>query len=246
MILLELVPKNRDTFLSETSDLLMQFPQISGINIPDITRIPIRSYTAASPLLEHKIRTIPHLRTIDHSLADSLEIVNTLVKKGLTHLLIITGDPIPNTPPPTFIVPTTCELVAACKARFPNLTIYCGLDPYRQSFIKELHYCQEKLTAGADGFLTQPFFDEKLASIYVEQLSHTTLFLGITPVLTEKNKAYWENRNQAIFPKSFVLNMENNVQIAKTLMALADQFHQHTYLMPITVSPEEYLPYLFH
>jgi methylenetetrahydrofolate reductase (NADPH) len=163
---------------------------------------------------------------------------------GLTDILIINGDNKENLPLENR--PNTLELVTACSKTFPKLNIYCGLDPYRASIKNELTYCRQKLAAGAKGFFTQPFFDAHLAQIYLEHLADAPIFLGITPVLSEKSKSYWENRNNAIFPNNFCLDIPCNIQIAKELIALTQKFQQHTYLMPITMTPADYVQAIFN
>lgn len=245
MNLIELITKTKEQIVEESLSILNQFNQINGINIPDIMSLPIRSFESAEHLLDEKILTFPHIRTIDRSAEDSIKIISKLMEKGLGHLLIISGDPIPCQIFPSKPV-TTPELIKLCKQTFPKLKVYAGFDPYRQSIKQELTYIEEKLKAGSDGFFTQPFFDPNLARIYLDQLTSSTVFLGISPVLTEQNKAYWINRNHVVFPPNFTIDLNLNIQLDRQLMELAQEYQQHTYLMPITMPPSEYLGYLLN
>jgi methylenetetrahydrofolate reductase (NADPH) len=136
-------------------------------------------------------------------------------------------------------------MCTALKRKFPKLHVYCALDPYRQSIQAELRYAQEKINAGADGLFTQPFFDEKLAKIYCEQLAHTTLFVGIAPVLSIQSYQYWVDVNKVVFPACFNNSLEYNCTLAKNIIALATKEGQHSYIMPIKTDIMAYLSGIF-
>ncbi|MSR88385.1 MAG: methylenetetrahydrofolate reductase [Candidatus Margulisbacteria bacterium] len=244
MNLLELVPRDLYSLKTEVHHLLNRFPQLSGINIPDVLRLPTRSTDAVYSLLSENILAIPHIRAIDLPLETSINNIKNLVKKGLTHILIISGD-IPQKPNQELYNVTPTQLIKTLAAELPNLKIYAGLDPYRQSFKEEFAYCQEKLDAGANGFFTQPFFDPHLAEIFLDQFKTCEIFIGISPVLTETSLHYWTEKNNAIFPSDFVPNLNHSISIAKKLTALANTYKQSTYHMPIKVDPELYLEGVF-
>ena len=244
MILCELVPREKKQLMDESMYITKTFPLISGINIPDVLRLKIRSYDAASFLLNENITPIPHIRAMDLPLNKTVKVVESLYKNGLRSVLIVTGD-IPTSLSVKIFPVTPLHIIESLKKKCPKLTVYAAIDPYRDSFQNEFSYAKQKRNAGCDGFFTQPFFDPKLASIYCEQLSHSTLFIGISPVTSETSKNYWITRNKAIFPKEFKLNFEYNIQLAKKIMAIAEEHKQHTYLMPIKVNPINYLERLF-
>jgi methylenetetrahydrofolate reductase (NADPH) len=243
MILLEIVAKNNETFSGEVKEILSLFPEIDIINIPEIISLPIRCFDSSKVLLKAGIPTIPHIRAMDYAINDHLKRVSELIPLGLKSLLVINGDITPtntlNNPP------STIEVVKALKKEYPFLSIYCGLDPYRSSYKEEITYCQKKLAAGADGFFTQPFFEEKLALPYLNELKDTTLFLGSSPVLSKSNYEYWVTKNKVTFPPDFKIDFEYSSQIAKKLLALAKNYHQHVYLMPITTPVIKYLTGVF-
>ena len=113
------------------------------------------------------------------------------------------------------------------------------------SFQGELAYCKRKLDAGADGLFSQPFFDVEMARIYLDQLKSTSVFVGMSPVITEKSLNYWKTVNNVIFPDQFDLALSANCKIGRGLMQLARDYTQHTYSMPIRMDPDEYLAGLF-
>ena len=244
MILCELVPRDEKEFLTQALTIRDNFPQISGINIPDVLRLDTRSYEAAEQLLSHGIDAVPHIRTIDLPLEGTVDIVSRLVDKGLTKLLVVTGDMPISIAAKTYPI-TPSMVVQSIREKHPDIQVYCAIDQYRQSFQKELTYCREKLRFGAHGFFSQPFFDKHLARIFSEQLPETEFFTGISPVTTEGSYNYWITRNQAILPREFELTLEYNCQLGREIIEMSEAKGNHVYLMPIKVHPSEYLQKLF-
>ena len=95
------------------------------------------------------------------------------------------------------------------------------------------------------GFFTQPFFDVNLAAYYLDILRDSSLFLGISPVITTTSKKYWESRNRVVFPSHFELDLTYNCVLAKNIISQVNALHQHVYLMPIKAPIKEYLAELF-
>ena len=238
MILVELVPRLLETLITESQQITEQYPAITGINIPDVLRIPVRSYDGASALLQHNINAIPHIRTGDRDIAGHLNILIPLVDQGLKSVLIVTGD---HDETGIHREISTLDLIAAIKSSLPVLQVFAGLDPYRNSLKNELLYCKQKLDAGAEGFFTQPFFDLKYAEVYLDQLTDCPIFLGVSPVTTEKSQTYWINQNNACFPPSFTLDLQGNCRLADKMIQLSQSYGQNIYLMPIKVDPLTYL-----
>lgn len=238
MHLLELVPRDITQLQTEAKQLLVQYPLLSGINIPDVMRLSVRSLDAAEALLAIAPFVVPHIRSVDCDVEGHIDRLRPLVNKGLKAVLVVSGDPYKDLPSYDVTPPA---LISALKSEFSVLQVYAALDPYRQSFTKELIYCEQKQKAGADGFFTQPFFDADLAKLYLDQLDTTTVFLGISPVTTEKSKHYWEDKNNVTFPSSFELSLSANAKVANKLIALAEDYHQHIYMMPIRVDAATYL-----
>jgi len=243
MIFLELVPRDLQQLLQEAKSATSRYSCIDGINIPDVKRLSIRSDEASKALLAENICSLPHIRCMDFTLDQHLKRTENLVAAGLEHLLLISGDPIKNGDTADFIKPP--ELTRAIKRHFPNLKVYCGLDPYRQSLQAELNYAQEKIEAGADGLFTQPFFDVKLAEIYCEQLAHTAVFLGISPVLSTNSYQYWVTVNNVVFPADFDTSLAHNAAVAKALLKVSKAQGQHSYIMPIKTDIASYLESVF-
>ncbi len=244
MNLCELVPRDLDALVLEAKELMVNYPDLDGINVPDVHRLDVRSYEAAARLLDEGIFAVPHIRAIDNPIDVTMTHISSLIEKGLTHVLIVTGDFPVNISAKTYPVKVV-DLVRKLKAKHSSLKVYCAVDPYRQSFQEELSYCQQKVEAGADGFFSQPFFDPKLAEIYIEQLGEVDFFVGVSPVTSENSYNYWIVRNKAIFPHNFKTNMDFNCELGKGIIDMAKKHGKHTYLMPIKNDPKIYLSGLF-
>ena len=72
-----------------------------------------------------------------------------------------------------------------------------------------------------------------LAEYFLELCSDTQVFLGSSPVLTEKIIFILENRNHVIFPSDFSLELDDNVKLAVEMQKLVLKYNQHHYCMPI-------------
>jgi methylenetetrahydrofolate reductase (NADPH) len=244
MHLLELVPRDLTQLQVEAATFISQFPKLHGINVPDVKRLDIRSVMAAAALLSKGVFVVPHIRAMDYSIEGHLELISPLVDQGLTAILIVAGDPIQDQE----TVPDhvhSVQLIQALKNQYPTLKVYGALDPYRQSFTDEVAYCKKKLSVGADGFFTQPFFDIQLARKYLEELQQTTLFLGASPVISEKSKQYWERVNKVVFPVGFELTLPYNTMLTTQLITLSEQYNQHIYMMPLKVDVTLYLEQVY-
>ncbi|NBV43028.1 methylenetetrahydrofolate reductase [bacterium] len=239
MNLIELVPRDPDGLIEEARLLLNRFPALSGVNIPDVTRLPHRSHSVAEKAAASGILAIPHIRCVDRSIADSIALVSRLVAGGVRQVLIVSGDKNPKQETVYDVTPP--DLIRELRVQFAGLEIYAGIDPYRNNLIDELRYADKKRAAGANGFFTQPFFDIHHAMYFSRILGQSHLFLGISPVTTSNSKTYWENVNKAVFPASFDLSMEWNARVAKDIISFAQESGNHVYLMPIKVDAAAYL-----
>lgn len=239
-VALELVPRSLDGILSEAQENLAKFPWISSVNVPEIMSVPIKSFEATRKLLAHKICATPHFRMIDRNLFELMQILETLVGEGLERVLLIGGDT-PDYPAFRSSGLSTILAIREVRRAFPKLKIYAGIDPYRQSFRKELDYAFHKREAGCDGFFTQPFFSVGMLELWLEQLPDAELWFGIAPVYSDKSRVYWERRNRVVFPPNFSYDVERNASLARKLLTTIAECGQRAYLMPVRVSPSAYL-----
>ncbi|MDR3130215.1 MAG: methylenetetrahydrofolate reductase [Treponema sp.] len=249
---LEAVARSREA-LAETAAAAAKFPQISVINVADILRFPLRpwdacgilaNFTAAGRGASPAPHLMPHIRAIDFDLSEPFPHRDLFRGAGIRHALVIAGDPPQDKTRLTY--PTETEaFIRKLKTEMPELRIYAAFDPYRYNIRRELEYMRAKEEAGAEGFMSQPFFDLRLLEIYAEYLEGKEIFWGLTPVLSAASRNYWESRNRAVFPKAFRPTMEWNAEFGRRVLDFCGRNQFNLYLMPIKGDLLAYLGGLF-
>lgn len=239
-ISLELVPRSRSSLERELQLVRHHFPAIKRINIPDILRFSMRSWEGCALAGELFPKTIPHLRAIDFDPNQPLQIDAELTRREIESVLVITGDPPQDMAHKCYR--TSClEMIRRLKRELPQVKVFAGMDPYRNGIKEEIDYVHAKLDAGAEAFFTQPFFDLRLMEIYQGFMQDCTVYWGVSPVLTENNRNYWENKNNAIFPPDFELTLEWNRNFARNALQFAKDNGGNIYFMPIRTDIAAYL-----
>ena len=216
---------------------------VTTLNIPDILRFPVRSWEACA-LTSASYPSIPHIRAMDIPGQGDIPMAHAIIGGGISEVLVVTGDAPRDTAHTTY--PTTAvEAIGRLKRVLPKLRVYAAVDPYRQSIRAEREYIKQKLDAGADGFFTQPFFDRRLLAIYADLLGSQTVFWGVTPVVTDGARSYWETTNNVVFPADFEATLEWNCSCARDIIAAADDLSANVYVMPLRVNLLDYLRGVF-
>ncbi|MFQ3546859.1 MAG: methylenetetrahydrofolate reductase [Termitinemataceae bacterium] len=241
-ISLEIVPRDTESLVNSV-EVARKFIDISTINIPDLLRFPLRSWEACEYISNNFLK-IPHLRAIDFDLHEPFPLTDYFRIHRITHVLVIAGDP-PQDMSRRVYPTSTIDFIKKLKTEIPALTVYAAFDPYRSNIRYELDYLKAKEDAGADGFMSQPFFDLRLLEIYAEYLEGKRVFWGISPVLSEKSRNYWEARNRAIFPRLFRPDMHWNISFGRQVLQFCRTHQFDLYLMPIRVDLPSYLEGLF-
>lgn len=239
-ISIELVPRDAESLNRELQQVREHFPAIDTINIPDLLKFPLRSWQACGQARQLFPHAIPHLRAIDFDLRHPFPLAETFARHGIDSVLVIAGDQ-PQDMSRRVFRTSSVELIRALKNQLPGLTVYAGIDPYRSGIKNELDYVKRKLDAGAAGFFTQPFFDLRLMEIYHDLLAGLEIFWGISPVMSERSKDYWDNLNNAIFPPDFEPTLEWNRRFARQALEFVHQRQASLYFMPIRVDLVAYL-----
>ena len=243
-ISIELVPRSIEQLTSELN-LLKEFrTEITRVNIPDLPRLQFRSYEVTETVAGFSYPVIPHIRACDFDLSGPLPF-DKVLPAGSDGILIVKGDP-PKDDSYKCYDTTSIELCGAIKKSNPSADLYGVIDPYR-GIEAEYLYIEEKISAGFDGFFTNPFFDLELMRDFIQPLLGRGLkiYVGICPVVSERSKAYWERTNNVIFPEDFEPTLEWNVVLAKKIMAFCEENGLDLYLMPIKIDLEKYLNGLF-
>lgn len=239
-ISIELVPRNEQSLRDELEQVRQEFPGISRINIPDILRFDMRSWRGCEIASEYLGHTIPHLRAIDFNPNSPLTIIDNLSRAHVEAVLVISGDPPQDMSRKSYRT-GSLEMIRRLKRELPQLKVYAGMDPYRNGIKEEIDYLMAKRDAGAEAFFTQPFFDLRLMEIYQGFMRDFNIYWGVSPVLTENNQNYWENRNHAVFPPDFETTMEWNRGFAAKALEFARGHNDNIYFMPIRTDIKEYL-----
>jgi len=239
----EVVPRTQDAMMEQLAFIEQKLPFVDTINVPDLLRFPIRSWDAASHIDTDKYNFIPHVRTIDFDLTGN-RLQEIIEKHELSKILLVSGDPPPDMSFPVFDT-NVIDMITVIRKSFPDIEIYAGFDPYRSSIKDEKEYIKRKLDAGVDYLLSQPFFDMRLLEIYSDFVPAEKVYWGISPVITDKSKNYWERMNHAIFPADYEPSYEWNINFAKNVLSFAKEKGSNVYFMPIRIDLEKYfLPLL--
>ncbi|MCX7883119.1 MAG: methylenetetrahydrofolate reductase [Brevinematales bacterium] len=240
-ISLELVPRERSTFVTEVTWAKEHTPAITHLNIPDLTRLETRSWEALT-WVEGCYPVIVHIRACDVQEEDLESFYHTLKKHGVSHVLVVKGDEDENQKRGM----TSLEMLAGLRRLDPTLCLYAALDPYRQGIIEEMAYVEQKLKAGATAFLTQPFFEKDIFQEYVRACRGLSVWWGVSPILSQKSLVYWREKNRVPLSESYDLSLEGNIRWARFVMErVAGETEYALYLMPIRVDITSYLPPIF-
>ncbi|MDR2847656.1 MAG: methylenetetrahydrofolate reductase [Bacteroidales bacterium] len=243
-ISLELVPQDEGYIRRQTAFIEQNIPQINYINFPDLMRFEVRAWEACRMIHSSPLTKIAHIRAIDFDPHKAFPHTDFFRENSIDKVLVIEGDK-PQDMKRRIYPTSSIDFIRKLRQEMPELKIYAGFDPYRNNIRFEMEYLMQKIAAGADGFFSQPFFDLRLLEIYAEYLSGIDVFWGISPVVSEKSRAYWETRNSAIFPKAFVPTIEWNINFGKQVLDFCRRQQFNLYLMPIRIDLEAYLKGLF-
>jgi len=237
-ISIELVPRSSEHLREECAAVSAAFPSLDTLNIPDIMRMPIRSWEACRFTSDYFSNNIPHLRAIDFNIGSDDSILEAI--EGFGEVLVVSGDP-----PHDFsrkVYPTSVtEVLEFLKTRRPDLKIYAAIDPYRSGIQQELEYAKQKIDSGADGFFTQPFFSIEFMSVFADLFHDTNVFWGVSPVVGERSRSYWETTNHVVFPSGYDFSLEGNKEFGRKALAFARQTDSNIYFMPIRMNAVDYL-----
>lgn len=244
-ISLEIVPRSEQYIREHVSFVRQEIPQISAINFPDLMRFDIRSWDACRMASHSQLDMIAHIRAVDFDLRRPFPLKDFLREHNIRKILVIEGDK-PQDMKHVIYPTSSIDFIRKLKEELEDdVRMYAAFDPYRNNIRYEIEYLWQKIEAGASGFFSQPFFDLRLLEIYSEYLEGCEVYWGISPVTSEKSKLYWETRNRAIFPKSFVPAQDWNVRFGRKVIDFCRKRNFNLYLMPVKIDLTGYLKELF-
>ena len=246
-ISVELVPRDEESLREQLAIAKKAASRADVINIPDLLRLPVRSWEGAAIAQESFPAVMPHIRAMDIDLSQPLPMKEYLRAHDIREVLIIQGDP-PQDMRHKVYPTTTTDVLRKFHEEMPEVKTYAGIDQYRGSMSKELYRIERKLQSGAAGFFTQPFFDLRFVGIYAdifESLGVTDVYWGVSPVLSDRSQSYWERKNKVVFPKAFEPTLAWSIQFTKDVMQFAEERDASIYVMPIKTDLEAYLEGVF-
>ena len=242
MVYLELVPREKLSFVLDAEKYIKKYP-LDGINVPHISRVSLNSYQASQILLDQNLLCIPHIKANFASKRDHISMIKNLVDKGLSKVLVVSGD-VPSNLKNNYET-SAIDLIKDIKQEFPYLKVFAAFDPYRTTLIKEFEYSDQKRAAGVDGFFSQPFFDLRFLEFCLDYFRSDLFFAGISPVISFSSQVYWQQRNRVFFPYEFSLDLDYNIVFGRKAINLTRKYEQNIYLMPIKVDIDAYLQGIF-
>jgi len=241
---IELVPRS-PVSLDADLFLLQKFAtNIDVINIPDLLRFDVRAWAGAAQAKNFFPCSMPHIRAMDIDLDKELPMKNYLREHKINEVLVIQGDP-PQDMGYEVYPTTTTDVIRKFRAEMPEVSVYAGIDQYRDSMRKESYRIRRKVQAGAAGFFTQPFFDMRFLEMYADMLDGLNVYWGVSPIMSHRSESYWERKNNVIFPKDFEPTLEHSIAFSRKVYEYAKEHEDNFYVMPIKTNLEEYLSGLF-
>ena len=240
---LELVPRDEEALREELAVAKQYAGKVDLINIPDLLRLPMRSWEGAA-IAGESLPAVPHIRAMDIDITKPLPMADYLRAHGIREVLVIEGDA-PQNMAHTVYPTESIDVIRKFREEMPEVRVFAGIDQYRGSMRQEEYRIRRKLQAGAVGFFTQPFFDRRFLAMYEDMLEGSEVYWGLSPVTSQRSQSYWETKNQVVFPKDFVPTLAWSIAFARDVLAEARAKGEHVYLMPIRAGLAEYLGGIF-
>lgn len=190
-----------------------------------------------------------HMTCANRSRAEVDAIVESFWEDGVRHVVALRGDMMgqgaPYHPHPEGY-PMTYDFVAAIKARHPALSVYVAgypeTHPESPSETFDLDHLKRKVDAGADGVLTQFFFDPEVFLRWRDKVEkrgiHVPLVPGLLPILNFQKMQAMAQKCNANVP-GFLRDMFDGVPAESAdhkLLAMNVLSHQITRLIEHGVS----------
>ena len=240
---LELVPRDEEVLRGELAQAKKYEGMIDLINIPDLLRLPVRSWEGAA-IAGETFPAVPHIRAMDIDITKPLPMADYLREHAIREVLVIEGDA-PQNMAHTVYPTESIDVIRKFREEMPEIRVFAGIDQYRGSMRQEDYRIRRKLQAGAVGFFTQPFFDRRFLAMYADMLEGIEVYWGLSPVTSQRSESYWETKNQVVFPKDFEPTLAWSIAFAREVIEEVRARDEHVYLMPIRTGLEEYLGGIF-
>ena len=171
---LELVPRNEAALREELAQTKNYEGKIDLINVPDLLRLPMRSWEGAA-IAGETFPAVPHIRAMDIDITKPLPMADYLREHAIREVLVIEGDA-PQNMEHTVYPTESIDVIRKFREEMPEIRVFAGIDQYRGSMRQEDYRIRRKLQAGTVGFFTQPFFDRRFLAMYADMLEGTEVY----------------------------------------------------------------------
>ncbi len=231
-IALEIAPRSPEFLSTAIQEVNTRLSRVTTLTIPDLQNSDMGSLDASLYATHLFPNVIPCFRALEINLAKPWPEASLIVEKGFKEIALVTGDS-PKNAPLSHKSEILLEVIRKLKREVSGLKILVGLDPYRKAAPKEMEYARVKLEAGADGFITQAFFDLELFETYSNLLKPHEVFWGVSPVLDENAWQFWNDKVKAVFPTDFKPTLDWNRAFSRKMLEMAQEKGGNLLFMPI-------------
>lgn len=162
-----------------------------------------------------KVPTIAHLPSAYLSKADVRQVLRQLEALGITDLLALRGDILPDTEPVRDFQYAS-DLIRFIKKEAPNFAVtgacYPEIHPEAASRVADIKHLKEKTDAGCQQLITQLFFDNEIFYRFQENCAlagiNVPILAGIMPIVNRNQALRLIKTSSAKLPKKFLAILE--------------------------------------
>jgi methionine synthase I (cobalamin-dependent)/5,10-methylenetetrahydrofolate reductase len=242
---------------------LLKASGVDAVNVADSPMARVRmSALTMSYLIQHEvgIETIVHFTTRDRSLMGIQSELLGAHSVGVRNILALTGDPpsLGDYPDSSAVFDIDSiglirvlrrmnegtDSAGSSIGRMASFTVGCAVDPTRSDLEDEARRLKAKLGAGADFVMTQPIYDVRVWTRFLEVFEDeitVPVLVGILPLQSTKHAEFLHNEVPGItltddardrMRRAGPNGREEGVKMAQQLLADLKSHAQGVYIMP--------------
>ncbi|HKG25446.1 MAG TPA: bifunctional homocysteine S-methyltransferase/methylenetetrahydrofolate reductase, partial [Thermomicrobiales bacterium] len=242
---------------------LLKEAGVDAINVADSPMARVRmSALTMCYLIQHQvgIETIIHFTTRDRSLMGLQSELLGAHAVGVRNILALTGDPpsLGDYPDSSAVYDVDSiglirvlsqlnagtDSAGASIGRQARFTVACAIDPTRADLEEEARRLRAKLAGGVDFVMTQPIFDVRVWTNFLELLGEpipVPVLVGILPLQSSRHAEFLHNEVPGItltdearerMRLAGADGRREGVKMAQELLLALEEHAQGTYIMP--------------
>lgn len=242
---------------------LLKEAGVDAINVADSPMARVRmSALTMCYLIQHQvgIETIIHFTTRDRSLMGLQSELLGAHAVGVRNILALTGDPpsLGDYPDSSAVYDVDSiglirvlsqlnegtDSAGASIGRMASFTVACAIDPTRADLHEEARRLRAKLAGGVDFVMTQPIFDVRVWTKFLEILGEpipAPVLVGILPLQSSRHAEFLHNEVPGItltdearerMRRAGADGRREGVKMAQELLLALEEHAQGTYIMP--------------